>query len=134
MVSADLINIILGIFADGSWSQRTYNRYGQIYQCYTLNLEGQLIRETKYPSHLEFSFTEMVQFPKWGPPHIDVSFHDPKEPFSEFEIYKSNSITMSNDTWTNVLLTPRLLEFQNKPSAPCSEEANYSYNQVRFRQ
>ena len=72
----------------------------------------------------------MYPVPNQEEPQVEIYFHDKEEQYSPFPSLTLTPIILNNDTKIEILLTPQVMEFQDKPSARCSMDPSYSYVKV----
>ena len=80
---------------------------------------------------LLLKFDEMLQTPPLKEPYVEIYLHDPEEPYSDFPVFRAFHLTVRRNMHMELLISPRISHFQNKKSAPCSDEEGYSFIRVR---
>ncbi|CAG0899144.1 unnamed protein product [Darwinula stevensoni] len=115
----------------GKWSQRTFYSWdvSEFYECFTLTVP--VPRNTGPGGCNEnciiLEFKNLLSYRNRDRPNAEVYIHEAEEPYSELPVFGAVQILIHNDSTTEIFLTPELMEFQDKSSAPCTRDSNHSY-------
>ena len=120
-----------------TWSQRTFYSYvdEEYYECFTLTVPTAMKTGpgSCNENFIVMNFPKMLAFRSRERPEVEVYIHEAEEPYSELPAFGAVQILIHNDSTTELFLTPELMEFQDKSSAPCTTDSNHSYIKVRIR-